>query len=199
MGTRLILCRVREYLKRLRSTFSRLSTLPIPTISAVSGTAFGGGLELALATNFRVFGSSATVSLPETRLGIIPGAGATYRLPALIGQSRAQDLILTGRRVAAPEAYFLGLCDRLVEVTEQEIESPGVARGKVLEQAMIMAMDICDGAPIATKAAMQAIAGSRRGEAAESKAYDLVLPTQDRVEALRAFVEKRDRPSFKGR
>ena len=132
-------------------------------------------------------------------LAIIPGAGGTYRLPALIGPNRARDLILTGRRVSGPEAYFLGLCDRLVEVSEEEYSIPGVARAKTLETAMTMATEICEGAPIAVKAAMQAVAGSRRGEASENKAYDLVLPTSDRLEALRAFVEKKDRPAFKGR
>lgn len=175
-----------------------MATLPIPTISAVSSTAFGGGLELALATNFRVFASTASVALPETRLAIVPGAGGTYRLPAIIGETKTRDLILTGRRVAGPEAYFLGLCDRLVEVSEDELTAPGVARGKVLEQAISLAMDICEGGPVATRAAMQALAGWRDGESSENKAYDLVVPTEDRMEALRAFGEKR-KPVFKGR
>lgn len=185
-------------MKQLRSTFSRLASLSIPTISAVSSAAFGGGLELALSTHFRVFGSTASVGLPETRLGIIPGAGGTYRLPAIIGETRARDLILTGRRVSAAEAYFLGLCDRLVEVTEEEVNQPGVARKKVLDQALALATDICEGGPLAVKAAMQALVGWRRGEASEIKAYDSVIPTQDRMEALRAFAEKR-KPVFKGR
>lgn len=170
----------------------------MPTISAISGTAFGGGLELGLCTNFRVMASTATVGLPETRLAIIPGAGGTFRLPALIGANRARDLILTGRRVMGPEAYFIGLCDRLVQITEDEVNGAGVARGKVLEQAIVMARDICEGGPIATRAAMQALAAWQEGEASENRAYDMVLPTQDRMEALKAFGEKR-MPVFKGR
>ena len=108
--------RTSDFLSKLRSTFTSLSALPIPTISAISSLALGGGLELALSTHMRVMGSTAVVGLPETRLGIIPGAGGTFRLPALIGLGRARDLILTGRRVTGAEAYFLGIADRLVEI-----------------------------------------------------------------------------------
>ncbi|EMD00155.1 hypothetical protein BAUCODRAFT_30626 [Baudoinia panamericana UAMH 10762] len=186
------------FLKALRGTFTRLSTLPIPTISAVSSSAFGGGLEIALCTNFRVMASTATVGLPETRLAIIPGAGGTFRLPALIGPARARDLILTGRRVMGPEAYFLGLCDRLVEVTDEQRVAPGVARGLVLEQAVEMANTICEGGPVAIRAAMKALSGWQEGERSENAAYDIVMPTKDRTEALKAFGEKR-KPMFEGR
>jgi methylglutaconyl-CoA hydratase len=207
---------VAQFLTKLRSTFTRLSTLPIPTISAIGSTAFGGGLELGLCTNFRVLASTATVALPETRLAIIPGAGesshhvtsnpfhqlttpgGTYRLPALIGPSRARDMILTGRRVSGPEAYFMGLADRLVEVSEEEAQEPGVVRNKVLGQAVAMANDICEGGPIAIRAALQAVNGWEKGESSENMAYELVLPTADRTEALTAFGEKR-KPMFKGR
>jgi methylglutaconyl-CoA hydratase len=164
----------------------------------VSSTAFGGGLELALCTSLRVFASTTQVALPETRLAIIPGAGGTYRLPSIIGLTRARDLILTGRRVGGPEAYFLGLCDRLVEVEEAAAKSPGVARAKVLSQAVQLANDICEGGPIAISAALQAVNGWQLGETSENMAYELVLPTQDRMEALKAFGEKRT-PVFKGR
>nr|OQO29091.1 hypothetical protein B0A51_03426 [Rachicladosporium sp. CCFEE 5018] len=189
---------VQTFLTNLRHTFTRLSTLPIPTISAVGSTAFGGGLELALTTTLRVFASNAQVALPETRLAIIPGAGGTYRLPALIGAARARDLILTGRRISGPEAYFFGLCDRLVDVTAEEAKAPGVARGKVLEAAVAVATEICEGGPIAITAALQAVNGWQAGEKSENEAYKHVLPTEDRMEALRAFGEKR-KPVFKGR
>lgn len=189
---------VAAFLKKLRSTFTRLSTLPIPTLSAISSSAFGGGLELGLCTHFRLLASTATVALPETRLAIIPGAGGTYRLPALIGPSRARDLIITGRRIRGPEAYFIGLADRLVEVTEDEKAAPGVARGKVLEHAVAMAREICEGGPVAIRAAMQAVDGWEQGERSENAAYEMVIPTEDRTEALRAFGEKR-KPAFKGR
>lgn len=190
--------RTADFLSRLRSTFTRLSTLPIPTLSALSSVAFGGGLELALTTHFRVFASTATVALPETRLAIIPGAGGTYRLPALVGEARARDLILTGRAVAGPEAYFIGLCDRIVEISNAEAKEEGKARSRVLETTVGVARDVLEGGPVATRAAMQAVEGWTRGEEAENEAYNMVMPTEDRVEALRAFGEKR-KPSFKGR
>lgn len=189
---------MQTFLRTLRDTYTRLSTLPIPTISAIASTALGGGLELGLCTNFRVLASTATVGLPEVKVGILPGAGGTYRLPALIGLSRARDLILTGRRVAAPEAYFLGLADRLVEITEDQVDAPGVARGIVLEHAVALARDICDGGPLATKAAMQATTHWEQGEPSEIAAYATVINTEDRMEGLRAFAEKR-KPHFKGR
>jgi methylglutaconyl-CoA hydratase len=187
-----------NFLKSLRGTFASIASLSIPTITALAAPAFGGGLELALTTHMRVFASTATVALPETRLAIIPGAGGTYRLPALIGLSRARDMILTGRRVGAPEAYFLGLCDRLVEATPEESQQEGVVRTKVLNEAVKLARDICEGGPIAIKAALAAVEGCAAGEKAENAAYEIVLKTQDRDEALVAFREKR-KPTFKGR
>lgn len=160
--------------------------------------ALGGGLELALCTHLRVFGSSCMVGLPETRLAIIPGAGGTYRLPALIGMNRARDMILTGRRVTGPEAYFMGLCDRLVEVLPEEATQEGVAREKVEKAAIRLALDICEGGPIAIKQALLAVEGSPMGEASENRAYEGVIETEDRYEALRAFAEKR-KPAFRGR
>ncbi|KAI1768396.1 ClpP/crotonase [Hypoxylon sp. FL1150] len=199
-----------QFLSNLRGTFSSLSALPIPTISAISSLALGGGLELALCTHFRVLASTATVGLPETRLGIIPGAGGTHRLPGLIGLARARDLILTGRRVSAPEAYFLGLADRLVEVlpederdgVAQEDSSvsgsglPARARTAVLSEAVRLASEICEGGPIAVRAALQAVSWAR--EEMENKMYQRVVKSEDRDEALKAFGEKR-KPVFTGR
>ncbi|KAI2779904.1 ClpP/crotonase [Daldinia loculata] len=198
-----------QFLADLRGTFSSLSSLPIPTISAISSLALGGGLELALCTHFRVLASTATVGLPETRLGIIPGAGGTYRLPALIGLPRARDIILTGRRVSAPEAYFLGIADRLVEVLPED-ERDGVAqtnngaedglptraRNAVLSEAVRLAGEICEGGPIAIRSALQAVNWAR--EEIENAMYERVVKTEDRDEALEAFKEKR-KPIFKGR
>ena len=182
----------------MRNAFKKLSALPIPTIAAVSSLALGGGLELSLCTSMRVFASTAIVGQPETRLAIIPGAGGTYRLPGLIGLNRARDMILTGRRVAAPEAYFIGLCDRLVEITPEEEKIEGAARKKTLEQSIRLAEDLCEGGPIALTQAMRAVNDWQRGEAAENEAYEVVLQSQDRLEALAAFAEKR-KPSFKGK
>lgn len=192
--------RTAEFLSNLRGTFASLASLPIPTISAISSIALGGGLELALSTHFRVLSSNASIGLPETRLGIIPGAGGTYRLPALIGLSRARDLILTGRRVAAPEAYFLGIADRLVEVLPEDTSEGSdildLAKKAALSEAVRMAQEICEGGPIAIRAGLEAVAWAR--EEMENKMYERVVNTNDRDEALKAFQEKR-RPVFKGR
>ncbi|KAI0908014.1 ClpP/crotonase [Ustulina deusta] len=195
-----------QFLANLRGTFSSLSALPIPTISAISSLALGGGLELALCTHFRVLASTAVVGLPETRLGIIPGAGGTYRLPALIGLPRARDLVLTGRRVSAPEAYFLGLADRLVEVLpDAEEQRPGSnaeqgvltrARRAALAESVRLAGEICEGGPIAVRAGLQAVSWAR--EEVEDAMYQRVVKSEDRDEALEAFKEKR-KPVFKGR
>ncbi|KAK4174689.1 putative methylglutaconyl-CoA hydratase [Triangularia setosa] len=195
------------FLLNLRTTLTSLSNLPIPTISAISSLALGGGLELALSTHFRVLTSNAVVGLPETRLGIIPGAGGTYRLPALIGIPRARDLILTGRRVSAPEAYFLGLADRLVEVQpEKEWESLeekerdgkvlDLARRTALSEAVRLATEISEGGPIAIRAALKAVGEPM--EPVENDMYLRVVNTEDKHEALKAFGEKR-KPVFKGR
>ncbi|TGO38052.1 hypothetical protein BHYA_0083g00310 [Botrytis hyacinthi] len=194
------------FLHNLRSTFTKLSALPIPTISAISSVALGGGLELALCTHMRVLASTAVVGLPETRLGIIPGAGGTHRLPALIGIGRARDLILTGRRVSGPEAYFLGIADRLVEVKENEGEGEGEGKEKgdmmkrakeaVLKEAVHLAGTICEGGPVAVRSALKAVGWAR--EDVENDMYGRVVGTEDRDEALAAFREKR-KPVFKGR
>lgn len=192
--------RTHAFLTSLRQTLTHLALLPVPTIAAINGTALGGGLELALCTHMRVLASTAQVGLPETRLGIIPGAGGTFRLPALIGLGRARDLILTGRRVAADEAYFLGIADRLVAVEETpgdaQEEMGKRAREAVLRGAVNLAREICTGGPVAIRAALQAVRGSR--EDVEIKMYERVVATADRDEALRAFRDKR-KPVFQGR
>jgi methylglutaconyl-CoA hydratase len=154
----------------------------------------------------RVMASTAVVGLPETRLGIIPGAGGTYRLPALIGLGRARDLILTGRRVTAAEAYFLGIADRLVEIVpklgedgkegESKDELMRRANDEALREAVRLAYEICEGGPVAVRSALKAVSYAQ--EEVENKMYERVVRTEDRNEALTAFGEKR-KPDFKGR
>lgn len=189
----------RAFLSSLRRLLYRLSTLPVPTIACVSGVALGGGLELALACNFRIFARNASVGLPETSLAIIPGAGGTYRLPQVIGASRALDMILTGRRVGAEEALTMGLCNRVVPVAEEDNNylslSSEAKRQELLDAGIALASQVTSGGPVAVRAALGVLYGAH--DALENAAYETVLCTEDRNEALRAFLEKR-RPLYQG-
>ncbi|OPB44505.1 enoyl-CoA hydratase/isomerase family protein [Trichoderma guizhouense] len=185
-----------QFLVALRDMFSRLAALPIPTIACVSGLALGGGLELALCCHLRVFSSNARVGLPETRLAIIPGAGGTYRLSKIVGSSNALDLVLTGRHLEASEAASMGLCHRLVTAdAEAACQSAEKQRALSIETGIALAQEICMGGPVAVRAAVSALAVP--GEATENAAYDSVLETKDRIEALQAYSEKR-KPIFTG-
>mmetsp|Transcript_3032 Transcript_3032/g.4591 ORF Transcript_3032/g.4591 Transcript_3032/m.4591 type:complete len:286 (-) Transcript_3032:27-884(-) len=175
----------------LRSTLQRLADLPLPTIAAVEGVAVGGGLELAAATDIIVSSKSATFGLPETSLGIIPGAGGTQRIPRLVGTPRALELMLTARRFSGEEGFDYGLVQFLVE--------DGLADVCALE----LAHKICQNAPVAVRAAKEAV---KRGMAEptirhalniERECYVRTLPTKDRLEGLAAFREGR-KPNYKG-
>jgi enoyl-CoA hydratase len=108
----------KEYGDGLRGALDRLANLPLVSVAAIDGLALGGGLELAMACTMRVAAAEARLGLPEVKLGLIPGAGGTQRLPRLVGRGRALDIMLTGRQVEADEAYRIGLIDRLAEPGE---------------------------------------------------------------------------------
>ena len=176
------------------STMTRIANCPVPVIGAVHGFAFGGGMEAALACDVRVVGPGATLGLTETRLGIVPGAGGTQRLPRLVGTGRAKSLILTGRRIDADEAYRLGVA---------EFRTEGAGRQATLDRALEVAAEVAACGPVAIRAAKDAIDGGidlPMDEALvhERCCYDRTLGTEDRLEALAAFAEKRP-PVFKGR
>ncbi|MBK7863421.1 MAG: enoyl-CoA hydratase/isomerase family protein [Archangiaceae bacterium] len=178
---------VRGFLESLRETFQTIEKSHTVFIAAVNGAAFGGGTELALSCDLRVIAPGAEMGLTEVKLGIIPGGGGTQRLPRLIGRGPAKDLILTGRRVGADEAVRLGLAERVGGI----------------EVAMQLAADVVENAPVAVYAAKHAIDEGTHlelGEALmlEQRAYELVLKTQDRLEGLKAFAEKR-KPVWSGK
>jgi methylglutaconyl-CoA hydratase len=178
------------YVKDIRDAFDELEDLPMPTIAALEGGAFGGGLEMALAVDLRIVGAEAQMGLVETALAIIPGAGGTQRLPRLIGISRAKELIFTARRIRAVEAGRLGLADRLVPA------------GEALSTALVLAREILPNGPLAVRLAKQALDGGvglslGAGLAFEQACYAQVLSTKDRLEGLAAFREKRE-PHFRG-
>ncbi len=182
---------VRRFIYTIRTLFTSIESLNKPVIAAVNGVALGGGTELSLACDIRIASMNATMGLTETRLAIIPGAGGTQRLPRLIGRGRAKELIFTGRRVDAKEALEINLVNRICE--------PGL----LMAEAEKMAAQICEGGPIAIEQAKYAIDAGletdlRTGLTIESNAYWITIPTQDRLEGLAAFREKR-KPVYKGK
>ncbi len=182
--------RVPDFVRNIRGLMDDVAGMPQPTVAVVQGFAFGGGTELMLACDLRIAAEEATFGLTETTLAIIPGAGGTQRLPRLIGTSRAKDLILTGRKLDASEAERIGLLNRVAP------------RAQLAERAIELASSIAGNGPVAVRAAKDAIdrgteAPIHEGLAIEAECYERVLPTQDRLEALAAFAEKR-RPSYSG-
>ena len=182
---------VKEFIFTIRNLFTAIEFLNKPVIAAVNGIALGGGTELALASDIRVASKNATMGLTETRLAIIPGAGGTQRLPRLVGKGKAKELIFTGRRVDAPEALDIGLVNKICE------------QDHLLDECHKMAAMICETGPIAIEQAKYAInygleTDLHSGLAIESNAYWVCIPTDDRLEGLAAFKEKR-KPIYKGK
>lgn len=181
-----------SFVTQLRSTMQQLSDLAVPVIAAVDGVAVGGGLELAMAADLRVISARSQVGLPETSLAIVPGAGGTQRLPRLIGEGRAKELIWTGRRISGIEADEYGLATRLVDDGES-----------TLDAAMELAEEIATKGPIAIRVSKWAIQEGMKERSmdkaleVERQAYARVLPTKDRLEGLEAFRERRT-PVYKG-
>jgi enoyl-CoA hydratase/carnithine racemase len=181
---------VRRYIYLIRETFTKIERLPKPVLAAVNGLALGGGMELALACDLRVADESAKFGLTEVSLGIIPGAGGTQRLPRIIGKARAKELIFTAQKISAARAEEIGLVNRVVE------------KGKALEAAMELASIIQENAPLSLAQAKFAIdqgleTDLATGLALETKAYETLIPTKDRLEGLEAFREKR-KPIYRG-
>lgn len=170
--------------------YDRLDTLPVPVFAAIRGFALGGGLELALACDFRILSADAKVGLPEIKLGIMPGAGGTQRLPKLIGLGRAREMILFGNIIDATTALTWGLCERVVD-------------GDPVEEAMFMAKKIVEKSACAVEAAKKSINYGIDRDLASGIAYEAVVwgdlfSTSDQKEGMKAFHEKR-KPQFTGK
>lgn len=175
---------VKRTVSLIRSNVNDVEELPQPVICALNGSAFGGGLELALACDIRLAAHDARMGLTETSLAIIPGAGGTQRLPRIIGRGKAKELIYTARRIDAFEAERIGLVEHTVPKEE------------LLDKALELASEIAKNGSIALQQAKYAIdKGSevdlQTGLAIEQKAYEVIIPTKDRLEGLAAFKEKR--------
>lgn len=181
---------VRRNVKKIRDVFDAIANLPQPTIAAVNGYAFGGGFELMLACDFRIAVKEAVMGLTEVSWAIIPGAGGTQRLPRLIGEAKAKELIFTARKISAEQAYEYGLLTKVV------------TKDELLPSCEALAHEMMKNGPIALQQAKYAIQQGmnvdlQTGLAIEAKAYELTIPTKDRFEALAAFSEKRQ-PRFTG-
>lgn len=182
---------VRRFIHTISGTFAEVDNVRVPAIAAINGFAFGGGLELALACDIRLASSSAVMGLTETSLAVIPGAGGTQRLPRIVGVARAKELIYLARRLSAQEALSYGLVS---QVTEPD---------KLMPAALDMAARIAKNGPIAVQQAKFAINKGTEcsldiGLKIESNAYAVTIPTEDRVEGLNAFKEKRE-PQYRGK
>lgn len=169
----------------------RLAACKTPLVAAVSGFALGGGCELALLCDLIVASDTAEFGQPEITLGIIPGGGGTQRLARVVGKQRAMELVLTGRRVDAREAERLGFVNEVAD------------RRDWLERAMELAQRIARRPPIAVRLAKQAVlaadeTGLAGGLEHERRLYEIAMATEDRIEGMDAFLEKRP-PDFKGR
>lgn len=178
------------FVNLLRKTFYHVFKYPKPTIACINGVAFGGGLELAMACDLRVSVESTLVGLTETSLGIMPGAGGTQYLSHLLGMAKAKELIFCATKIDAIEAFHFGLINRLF--TKESLE----------DKTQFLAMKIARNAPLAIQAAKKALnagfrGGMERGLKLEKKTYGEILSSDDRLEGLNAFAEKRT-PFFKG-
>jgi enoyl-CoA hydratase/carnithine racemase len=173
------------------SFWKRLALVKTPMIAAVSGWALGGGCELALACDLIVASETAQFGQPEITLGIIPGGGGTQRLARVLGKQRAMEYVLTGRRFDAEMALEMGLVNKVVK------------KGRWLQEAMELARTVAERPPLAARFGKQAVLAADEtplaaGLDAERRLYELAIATEDRIEGMQAFLEKR-RPEFKGR
>jgi enoyl-CoA hydratase len=182
----------REYARRGQAMIDRIDRLPIPTIAAINGFAYGGGLELAMACTLRVASENAKMGLPETSLGIIPGYGGTQRLARHVGRARALELVLTAEKgITAAEAHRLGLVNQVVPA------------GQAHAAAVVLARRIAANGPTAVRYAMEAIRTGldmtlADGQAFEATLFGLCAGTEDMREGMTAFLEKRP-AKFTGR
>ncbi len=181
---------VLHFLDNFRDTLNLLENLPCPTIAAINGFAFGGGLEIALACDIRLMKESSQIGLTETKLGIIPGAGGTQRLTRLIGKSNAMSLIFRGKKINSTEALRLGVVEEVYS---------DLTYHKDVKQFV---EEILTSAPIAVRLSKLAIRTGlektiEEGLDIEREYYKQTLQTKDRLEALSAFHEKRT-PKFTG-
>lgn len=176
----------REWSLLGHAAFQALEDLPKPVIAAINGVALGGGCELALACDFRFMAETAQLGQPEIKLGLIPGWGGTQRLPRIVGEALAKDLVLTGRLMAADEARRAGLINGIAE-----------SGASVLDLAVVFARQFAALPPLAVAAAKRAIDRGadlplRESSVLESEQFGRLFGTKDGAEGIAAFLEKRE-------
>jgi enoyl-CoA hydratase len=180
-----------SFVSRVQCVFNKIERSEKPFIAAVSGLALGGGCELSMACDIRIAAENAMFGQPEIKVGVIPGAGGTQRLPRLIGMGRAKELLYTGDPVDALEAYRIGLVNKVVPVKALMDEAKKMA-GKFIRQPgftlRITKMVVNDGINMDLQSAL----------AYEARCFELLFSTEDQKEGVKAFVEKR-KPVFKNR
>jgi enoyl-CoA hydratase/carnithine racemase len=177
---------------RGRNLWQGVAACQTPIVAAVSGYALGGGFELALACDMIVASETAQFGTPEITLGIIPGGGGTQRLARVVGKQKAMEMVLTGRRINAHQAEQLGIVNQVAGKKENW-----------LEKAQELATLIARRPPVAARLGKQAVLAADEtplsaGLALERRLFELAMATEDRVEGMSAFIEKR-KPDFKGR
>ena len=181
----------RKQTRRRQEVLNMLPEMPKPVIAAINGFALGAGLETALACTLRIASTNAKLGAPEVNLGIIPGDGATQRLPRMIGFGRAMEMVLTARMVDAEEAYRIGLVNKVVPLEN------------LMEEAKKMADSIINKSPLAIQYAKEPVNRSRKvglyeGMAHESYLHALACASEDKKEGVAAFLEKR-KAVYKGK
>lgn len=174
-----------------QTLFSRIEKLSKPVIASLNGYALGGGLEMAIACDFRVASENAELGQPETKLGLIPGWGGTQRLVRVIGLAKAKELIMLGERISAEEARSIGLINKVVP------------KEKLYEETVALAKKFVEGPPIALRLAKEMLNFGTQvplevGLKLEAEAFGIVLSTKDVMEGVSAFMSKR-KPEFKGK
>ena len=178
------------FLETINKLFDNIENLDIPTIASINGAAIGGGLELALCCDFRVASQSSILALTETSLGIIPGAGGVFRLSNLIGVSKSKYWIYTAKKFSSEDGYNDGVIDFISKDDE------------LLGVTLEIAQEILENAPLAIKAVKKLLINSdvsqKKYNKLQLKAYLEVMDTQDKKEALKAFLEKR-KPNWKNK
>lgn len=180
----------RPYVNAIGNAINQWAKIRAPTIALMNGSAYGGGLELALACDLRVLVEGSELGLTEVRLGIIPGAGGTVRLPRLIGEARAKEMILLGRRISAQRAYEIGLANAVVP------------RDRLVAEVDAILAELSGCAPLSVRSAKSSVERSLdvsvdEGLQIEADCYETALFSDDRNEGLAAFAEGR-KPQYQG-